>query len=372
MRAMNVFVPKLGAVVMAISLMLARCTGSVSSSATSTRTTTAIHVTALPQARITPTAVTGAAGYLWLAGTYPCVTGTCPLLLRSTDGGKSFLRVGTPPADMYSIEFANRQDGYGLLQQTSSGGPSLYWTTDSGKVWQLVPSLGLITSPLLAANGRGFVAVYRGCSKTECQSLDLATSAVTRGSWTLKPLPLSQHALNYPDYYEVGLAAFGSKLWVAVVSAIGKVVVFLSEDGGHHLSILPSEGLGGLRCFLSATSSTVLWGQCVTGLFGYFVRSSDGGRKFVVLRPPGEYANSNDYLALSDEDALFDVAGVQDMLTSEDGGRTFAHLPQGPRGVGVADIVPLSTTNWFAYGSTGFWLTTNSGRSWQRLNVPSA
>jgi len=32
--------------------------------------------------------------------------------MRSTDGGKSFLRVGTAPAGMYGIEFANRQDGY--------------------------------------------------------------------------------------------------------------------------------------------------------------------------------------------------------------------------------------------------------------------
>ena len=60
---MNLAVPKFGAVaMMAISLMLARCTGSVSSSATTTRTTAAIRVTAQPQVRVNPTAVTGAAG----------------------------------------------------------------------------------------------------------------------------------------------------------------------------------------------------------------------------------------------------------------------------------------------------------------------
>ncbi len=46
---MNMVVPKLGAVVMmAISLLLARCTGSVTSSATTKRVTSAIHVTAQP------------------------------------------------------------------------------------------------------------------------------------------------------------------------------------------------------------------------------------------------------------------------------------------------------------------------------------
>jgi photosystem II stability/assembly factor-like uncharacterized protein len=322
--------------------------------------------------QLTPTAVTGADGYLWMLGTYPCSTGTCPVLMRSTDGGKSFVRVGTPPAGMYGIEFANRQDGYGLPQQSLPGGPSLYQTTDSGKLWRLVPSLGVITSPVVTANGRAFLAVYEDCSKTKCRSLDLASSAVTSDSWTLEPLPLSRQALNYPDYYEVGMTAFGSKLWVAVTSAIGKTVLFVSNDGGHNVSVLPSDGLGGLRCDLSATSPKVLWGHCITGLFGYFVRSSDGGQSFLTLRPPGEYAaNNNDYLALSDDEALFDVAGVQDILITRNGGRTFVRLPGAPRGVGVADMVPLSATDWFAQGSSGLWRTTNGGSSWQSVKAPS-
>jgi hypothetical protein len=52
---MNVAGAKLGAVVMmAISLLLARCTGSVSSSATGTRTSAAVHITARTQVRVTP------------------------------------------------------------------------------------------------------------------------------------------------------------------------------------------------------------------------------------------------------------------------------------------------------------------------------
>jgi hypothetical protein len=135
---------------------------------------------------------------------------------------------------------------------------------------------------------------------------------------------------------------------------------------------LPTEGLGGLRCDLSATSPKVLWGHCITGLFGYFVRSSDGGPTFLNLRPPGEYAtNSNDYLALSDNEALFDVAGIQDTLITKNGGRTFVRLPEAPQGVGVADIVPLSATDWFAQGSSGLWRTSNGGRSWQPVKAPS-
>ena len=106
-------VPKLGAVVMmAISLMLARCTGTASSRSTTTRTTAAIRATVQLQVRVTPTAVTGAAGYFWLLGTYPCSTGTCPVLMRSADGGKFWVRVGSPPSSVDAIDFASREDGY--------------------------------------------------------------------------------------------------------------------------------------------------------------------------------------------------------------------------------------------------------------------
>ncbi|MGA2527657.1 MAG: hypothetical protein ABSG36_00690 [Acidimicrobiales bacterium] len=334
--------------------------------------TTPASTQTVTSAKVTPTAVTGADGYLWMLGTYPCAAGTCPVLMRSTDGGKSFVRVGTPPAGMYGLEFANRRDGYGLLQQTPLGGPSLYQTIDSGKLWRLAPSLGVITSPIVTANGRAFLAAYQDCSKTECRSLDLASSAVTSDSWTMEALPLSRHAINYPDYYEVGLTAFGSKLWVAVTSAIGNTLLFVSNDGGHNLSVLPSDGLGGLRCDLSATSAKVLWGHCITGLFGYFVRSSDEGQNFLTLRPPGEYAaNTNDYLAVSNDEALFDVAGAQGTLITRNGGRTFVRLPGAARGVGAGNIVPLSATDWFAQSVSRLWRTSNGGRSWQSVKAPT-
>ena len=359
-------------VVLAMSTMtLAACTGSMSSPPPRpTRATEVIHLATQTEARVTPTAVTGAAGYLWLLGTYPCETGSCPVLTRSTDGGKSFVRVGTPPPAVATLDFANREDGYAYDDENL--GPNnetpLYWTRDGGKSWRPVPSLGLLASPIVTANGRAFVAVYRGCSENICQSLDVASSAVTGDSWTVKPLPLTRHAWNF---YEVGLTAFGSNLWVAVAVPAFNGVVFFSEDGGHDLSVLPTEGLEGLRCDLSATSPAVLWGFCITGLLGYFVRSSDGGRRFLGLQPPGEAANSNDYLALSDDDALLDVEAVQHILMTKNGGRTFVRLSEAPKGVGVADIVPLSATNWFAQGSSGLWRTTNDGRSWQPVEAPT-
>jgi photosystem II stability/assembly factor-like uncharacterized protein len=70
--------------------------------------------------------------------TYPCATATCPVLMRSSDGGRFFLRVGTPPASMYGIEFANRQDGYAYSADYQGDLSRLYWTDDGGKSWRLV------------------------------------------------------------------------------------------------------------------------------------------------------------------------------------------------------------------------------------------
>ena len=125
-------VRKLGTVAMAVMvLILARGTSWALSRPATTPTLTEAHP------KVTPTAVTGAAGYLWMLGTYPCATGTCRVLMRSTDGGKTFVRVGTPPVGTYGIEFANRQDGYTYIADLQDDQSSLYWTDDGGKSWRL-------------------------------------------------------------------------------------------------------------------------------------------------------------------------------------------------------------------------------------------
>ena len=225
-------VPKLGAVVMmAISLMLARCTGTASSRPTTTRTTAAIRATVQPQVPVTPTAVSGAAGYLWILGTYPCSTGTCPVLMRSTHGGRSFVRVGSPPLATDSMEFANSEDGYAYDPGASTGATTLYWTGDGGKVWRSALARFRASRPLpvVITRGSAYALVPKGCSGDgQCRALDLASSAVTSDVWTTRQLPLTSDEVNS----EVGLAAFGSKVWLIVAAASANAVLLVSDDGG--------------------------------------------------------------------------------------------------------------------------------------------
>ena len=221
--------------------------------------------------QLTPTAVTGAVGAFWMLGSYPCATGTCSALMRSADGGKSFVRVGTPPAGIYGIEFANLLDGYAY----SVGSPNdrLYWTGDGGKTWRLAFARFLYLPPqaVEVTDGRAYVLVPENCSQGLCKALQLASSPVTSDTWTTRQLPLT--AVEAEDRF--GWAAFGSNLWF--VWTLRNPYLLVSHDGGRTFSKLTPGGyLQALGCTLTATSPITLWGFCPTGNVGYAVRQPTG------------------------------------------------------------------------------------------------
>ena len=370
-------VPKLGAVVMmAISLMLARCTGTASSRSTTTRTTAAIRATVQPQVRVTPTAVTGAAGYFWLLGTYPCSTGTCPVLMRSADGGKFWVRVGSPPSSVDAIDFADQEDGYAYFRGSYDERATLYWTGNGGRTWRLVPlRFPESRSPsIVIASGRAYLLVPENClANGECRSQALASSAVTSDVWTTKPLRLPLGEAIQP----VGLAVFGSKVWTIA----GGAVLSVSSDGGRSFARFPSTGMLGLACNATATSAMTLWGFCATGSLGYPVRSVDGGRAFARLSGwKYEASNGGSILPLSNNEAIFQPGGPSMWLTRDNGRHfsavRFSSLWQSPNyGFSIAFA---STTTWLVLGiyeqpggANLMWRTRNDGRSWQPVKVPT-
>ena len=277
---------------MIMAMTLAACTSSMASQPPrSTRATEVVHLVAQTDSRVTPTAVTGAAGYLWMLGTYPCSTGTCSVrVMRSSDGGKSFVRVGTLPAANYQIEFANREDGYafgaggGRLDQSR-----LYWTGDGGKTWRFALARFRYSPPqvVVITDGRAYVLVVpENCSaKGPCKSVQLASSPVTSDTWTERRLPLTvSEAEN-----QFGWTAFGSNVWLLLTWGVSSTRLLVSHDGGRTFSKLTPGGyLGGFGVrFDRHVAHVTLWGFCVTGNGGYAIRSTDGGREFVTLESPG-------------------------------------------------------------------------------------
>ena len=334
-------------------------------------------------AKVTPTAVTGADGYLWMLGTYPCATGTCPVLMRSADGGQSFVRVGTPPPSVDALAFANREDGYAYFQGSTTEKSVLYWTGDSGKSWRLAPAAFQESQVLsiVATEGRAYVLADEHCAVNRgCKTLDFGSSAVTDDTWTIRGVPVDT------AQYNVGLAAFGSKVWLVVVSGGGSnSKVLVSDDGGASFTNLPSTGMGGLACRATATSATTLWGFCATGSLGYAARSTDGGRHFAMLSGwnrglKGGASNGGVLLPLSNTEAIFQP-GVADMWLTRDGGAHFSAVRFSSLWQSESygfDIAFASTTTWLVLGvnegpggSNLMWRTTNGGRSWQLVKAPN-
>jgi hypothetical protein len=64
-----------------------------------------------------------------------------PPLLRTTDQGRTWrpARVPGPVVDCLSIRFADRHDGWALMQMHPTGPAALWRTTDSGASWHRVP-----------------------------------------------------------------------------------------------------------------------------------------------------------------------------------------------------------------------------------------
>lgn len=325
-------------------------------------------------ARVTPTAATGAAGYFWLVGTYPCSSGTCHAVMRSTDGGASFVTVGSLPASVDSLTFANRQDGYAF---TLGDKPSVFWTGDGGATWRRVQVRDALDG-LVTAGGYAYaltcVPVLSNCSSSP-PSYHLDVSPIGEEDWTTMALP------KLTEGQTVGLSASGSMLWLTVTpGGGGEARLLASSDRGRTFSKVTSKGLGGLWSLAVATSPQVLWGETVSSDMAGLSRSVDGGKTFVAF--PEDAAGQSftmgaEIFPLSDtEEVVVDLAD-SGFWRTENGGHSFMRM-LGNRG--IFDVGFATSSNWIALGKSPptavtsakptIWRTDNGGQAWQSLKPP--
>lgn len=138
-----------------MSMMLAACAASASHS-TPTPLAKAVGVVAARESRVIPIAVAGSAGYLWILGTYVCPTGTCSVLMRGNNDGKSFVRVSTPAPSVNELKFASCLDGHANSEESDV----IYWTRSGGRTWWRARLSD--SEPIAMASGRTYVLVRHG------------------------------------------------------------------------------------------------------------------------------------------------------------------------------------------------------------------
>lgn len=360
---MNLVVPKLGAVVVTLTVTLAICT-TASSRATTTRS--GVPAGFLPQSVSAVSATRW-----WVLGSAPCPGTSCwdNSLVRTEDGGSSFEQMPVPvvrdvvgaPWNFSQVAFVDALHGFAYK-------PALYATDDGGMAWRTVNLGGAVTS--LVVGGRFvFVAVQGTCPATaHCLPSRLYREARDTQNWQLVASGVAT----------VGnvIAAYGDSVIYNVDEKSGPVsdVVYVSHDDGT--SFTHTRG-SGLYCDFSFGSSTTIYAYCRSGMFFFLSRSDNGGRSFVptpeihdTVQLDGCPGGSFAALSASVVIGLCQGTGPEYLLRSTNGGASFTRVVVGNRQFLVEPLGAGPEGMAFATGGgPSLWWSVDAGATWRLVTM---
>jgi hypothetical protein len=332
---------------------------------TTTSTTTAATTT--PQATIpavpagpvpsgfSPESFTAISDFTWwLLGTAPCSSAPCTSIVRTDNGGQSF--VGTPAPrtnNVSQLRFADSHDGFAY-------GPELWVTHDAGFTWHQVPTGGTVAD-LAIADGEAYAVVRSGNGTGQ-----LYRSPVGSDAWV--PDATAGNVLG-------GLWVHGSD--VLLESNTGKLLV--SHDGGGSFSQYAAPP--NVVCDFVEMGPPVIWEHCATGMLSGTWRSTNGGATYSAAgggeRPPapvGGMPNSAAFAAASSDTA---VVGWDRLYRTTDGGASYTPVTGLPRVTFIPYVGFTDATHGVALVYTGpntpshehLYYTTDGGASYHPVVV---
>jgi hypothetical protein len=234
----------------------------------------------------------------WLLGGAPCSSPPCTSILRTDNGGRSF--VGTPAprtAKVSQLRFANAADGFAYDSQ-------LWVTHDAGATWHQVRLGGAVTEVAIAG-GFAYALVrygHKGAGRLERAPLGSDT-------WTTLTGAGSAYA---------GLWAHGHDV---LVGSGGGATLAVSHDAGVSFTQASSPSKG-LPCDFEEPDSGVVWAHCATGTESATWRSTDSAGSFQSVRGPS-LPNSALFAAASPTTA---VVGATTLDRTIDGGAHYARV----------------------------------------------
>jgi photosystem II stability/assembly factor-like uncharacterized protein len=306
---------------------------------------------------------------LWVLGYYRCAGKWCLALVRSTDAGKHFRRVGLPPLGAQAqstaptLVFANARDGYAYVDR----GTPLYVTHDGGESWRRAGPAQAVTA-FATAGGFAYVLTAR---------FGFERSPVGGTGWQRLRLPVSK------GLRPISLAALGSDVWF-----LGPPrhrpdfdTIALSSDQGRTFTRRTGPCLSELGGTLVPAGDKVVWAVCPTGMMARLSLSTDGGRSFPAIRSvhdpgggrqPG-LINSAQIAAASARVAVLSRGAEGALLRTTDAGRHWSvvggsghvqalfSLAFSTKRVGTA-VVQI-------HAHTQLWRTSDGGTTWNSVPI---
>lgn len=309
----------------------------------------------------------------WALGTADCLTGTgtCPAMMRSTDGGQTWTSMPQPTgaqigADgIENIRFATDQIGYAY------GPNALYMTIDAGATWAKQPG-GAIALETADHNVIRVTSPHTGCPGP-CD-VRVETAPVGSADWTPATLPggYPEDGLQFvragSDAY---LLFFGNPAGGAERATS---VLFRSSDDGKtwtrsgepcpqtrlevdSIAIATGGGAVNVLCEVRQDANNLPANRLDIAI------STDGGVHFAA-KPgalPWQWVNQ---LAGYPSGVLI-AAGVNGGYRSTDGGTSWQPIPElrGQR-VSFAGFENQTIGKLITNGGRTIWLTTDAGRTW--------
>jgi hypothetical protein len=138
----------------------------------------------------------------FVLGSAPCATAQCTVILRTTDTGKTWHRIGAPPAqvtqpgggplDISELRFATDKDGWAF-------GPGLWSTHDGGDHWTRVAHNGDVRD-LEASAGTAHMVVLTPPPDPDHQyEYRILSTPVSRDTWVASPTAIVKGAAPVAD-----------------------------------------------------------------------------------------------------------------------------------------------------------------------------